>query len=417
MRILIATSYRTLVGGVERYLQVLIPGLLNRGHDVGLLHEYPADAGAETIDPAGARIPAWCASGGTAEEILRRLSEWQPEIVYSQGLDDGDLEDALLRTYQAALYAHNYFGTCISGRKCHSFPQLRPCERRFGAGCLALYYPRRCGGLNPGTMWRMFRRQSQIHSRFGRWRALLVASQHMYQEFHQNGVGLDQLHLAPLPVTSIMPASPAARTGASERNRALFMGRLTDIKGADYLVQATAQAARLLDRPLTLTIAGDGPELSRVQGTALALGVSIKHAGWVGGRQKEELLRDADLLVVPSVWPEPFGLVGIEAGLQAVPAAAFDVGGIPDWLIPGVSGELAAGNPPTVEGLAAAIVRALADEDHYRMLSRGALDVARRFTMEGHLDRLEPILGDHAARPAAADFSQPATKLPATRLQ
>ena len=63
----IATSYRNMVGGVERYLQILIPGLLDRGHEVGLLYENSFDAAAETIDPANARVPSWCASGATRE--------------------------------------------------------------------------------------------------------------------------------------------------------------------------------------------------------------------------------------------------------------------------------------------------------------------------------------------------------------
>jgi glycosyltransferase involved in cell wall biosynthesis len=407
MRILIATSYRNMVGGVERYLQILIPGLLDRGHEVGLLYENSFDAAAETIDPANARVPSWCASGATREETLRKVLEWHPEVVYSQGLEDGDLEDDLLQTYHAVLYAHNYFGTCVSGTKCHSFPALRPCERRFGTACLVLYYPRRCGGLNPATMMRRFRRQSQIHSGFGRWQAFLVASRHMYQEFQKNGVSPDQLHLVPLPAADgVAPVSPAVRAGTWEGRHILFMGRLTDIKGAEYLVRATAQAARELDRSLTLTIAGDGPELSRVLRVAQALGVSISHVGWVRGIDKARLLRHADLLVVPSVWPEPFGLVGIEAGLQAVPAAAFGVGGIPDWLIPGVTGELAPADPPSPEGLAAAIVRALADRDHYQKLSRGAREMALQFTIEGHLDRLEPILANRSARPVAAEFSR-----------
>jgi glycosyltransferase involved in cell wall biosynthesis len=75
-----------------------------------------------------------------------------------------------------------------------------------------------------------------------------------------------------------------------------------------------------------------------------------------------------------------------------VPAVAYDVGGIADWLIPGYSGELAPGNPPTVEGLAAAICRALSDPSHYADLSRGAREVAGRFTLAAHLSQLENTL-------------------------
>ena len=73
------------------------------------------------------------------------------------------------------------------------------------------------------------------------------------------------------------------------------------------------------------------------------------------------LFQESDLLVVPSIWPEPFGQVGPEAGLYGVPVAAFAVGGTPSWLTDGVNGLLAAGDPPTAAGLAESIVGCLAD--------------------------------------------------------
>src|SRR5262249_13522358 len=99
-----------------------------------------------------------------------------------------------------------------------------------------------------------------------------------------------------------------------------------------------------------------------------------------------------DLLVVPSVWPEPFGLVGIEAGCVGLPAVGFAVGGIPDWLLPGVSGESAPGEKPDAGQLADALVRALVDDEHLQRLRVGAWETARRFTREAHRDRLTPIL-------------------------
>jgi glycosyltransferase involved in cell wall biosynthesis len=109
-------------------------------------------------------------------------------------------------------------------------------------------------------------------------------------------------------------------------------------------------------------------------------------------------MRAADLLAVPSVWPEPFGLVGIEAGCVGLPAVAYDVGGIGEWLVPGRSGELAPGDPPTVDGLAGAIVRALRDPVRYASLRRGAWEIARQFTMAAHMNRLEPVLLSVAKR-------------------
>ena len=103
-------------------------------------------------------------------------------------------------------------------------------------------------------------------------------------------------------------------------------------------------------------------------------------------------MRSADLLAVPSVWPEPFGLVGVEAGCVGLPAVAYAVGGISAWLRPGESGELAPADPPTAPGLAKAIVRVLADVAYWRQLSAGAWEMARNYTREGHVSHIDEIL-------------------------
>jgi glycosyltransferase involved in cell wall biosynthesis len=403
MRILIATQNRNLVGGVEMYLQAVIPGLLGRGHQVALLYENSFSPKLKSIDPPAAPLPAWCPTeGGTAVAMLSGAG-WQPDVVYSQGLEDGSLEDALLGGYPTVLYGHNYYGTCISGRKCHSFPRATPCDRQFGSACLVLYYPRRCGGLHPATMWAMFRRQSQLNSQLRQFQSILVASKHMQREFQKHGVRPDNLQIVPLPTTDILPQATAP-VQKIPQGRILFIGRLTDLKGADYLIRAIPQAASKIGRPLMLTIAGDGPERLKLQNLAVRVGIKVEFTGWLQTDRKLDLLRQADLLAVPSLWPEPFGLVGIEAGCLGLPAVGYAVGGIPEWLKPGQSGELAPSDPPTVEGLAEAMVRVLADADHYARLCRGAWETARCFTLDAHLATLEPVLRAAKHTPAADSY-------------
>jgi glycosyltransferase involved in cell wall biosynthesis len=84
--------------------------------------------------------------------------------------------------------------------------------------------------------------------------------------------------------------------------------------------------------------------------------------------------------------------VGIEAGCVGLPAVGYAVGGIRDWLFPGESGELGPGSPPTVAGLTEALVRALANPAHYSDLRFGSWRMARRFTLDDHLDRLENLV-------------------------
>jgi glycosyltransferase involved in cell wall biosynthesis len=391
MRLLIATSHRNMVGGVEKYLQEILPHLAQRGHELALLYEYRFDPGRERIDPLDLDIPSLGIHETGEDAGLRFVHDWKPDVVYSQGLEATGLQSALLSEYPTVLYAHNYVGTCASGEKCHSFPNPQPCDRQFGPACLVLYHPRRCGGLHPGTMWKMYQRAAERNAQLPQYAAVLVASAHMRREYERHGVQPEKIHLAALPNPHEGEEFRMVPRTAS-RGNLLFLGRLTKLKGAAELLRAIPLAEKKLGAPLSIIVAGDGPEREHLQEFARQSSLSAEFTGWVGSAQKADLIAKSDLLVVPSLWPEPFGLVGIEAGTHGLPAAAYDVGGISDWLIPGYSGELAPGHPPTVEGLADAIRRALSDPSHYADLCRGAREVAGRFTLAAHVSKLEDTL-------------------------
>ena len=399
MRILIATWHRNLVGGTEKYLQVLMPGLLKSGHQIALIHEQPFQPALERIDPPQSSVTTWDLKEHSLSDLMTAVSQWKPDIVYNQGLQDGALENALLANFPTVLFAHGYYGTCGTGSKCNAFPQIRPCERRFGPACVVLHYPRRCGDLHPVRTWRTFQRQMERHSRLPDYQAVLVASSHMSREYVNHGVSEDRVHVVPLPMTDSSPEAmpPAPRTPLG---RILFIGRLTAVKGGHHLIQAISRASAKLGQRLALTVAGDGPERPRLQELAQRFQVDTEFTGWVAAERKLELLRSTGLLAVPSLWPEPFGLVGLEAACQGVPAVGYAVGGIPDWLIGGQSGELAPGDPPTVQGLADAIVRAFAGGDHYAELCTGAWRLSRRFSLPNHLSKLEQVLNTAQNAPA-----------------
>lgn len=406
MRVLIATSHRNVVGGVEKYVQAVIPALTGRGYSVGLLHQYPVNPETETVDSVKQALPSWCSAELGHGATLRAVANWRPDVVYSQALEDLALESALQQRYPAVLYAHTYLGTCVSGSKCYSVPEVRPCERKLGLGCLALYYPRRCGGLNPGTMWQMFREQSHRKACLARYRAVLVASHHMRREFEQHDS--PNVQLLPLPITGGITNNgvPVPRT---PQGRILFIGRLVSVKGPCHLIRAIPHASARLGHNLTVTVAGDGPQHSKVQKLAAQLGVQVNFSGWLDVQRKVDLISQSDVLAVPSLWPEPFGLVGIEAGNAGVPAAGYAVGGIPDWLIPGESGELAPGDPPTPTGLAEALVRVLEEPGHYNKLRQGAWAKSREFSLHRHIDGLEQVL--HTVVPANVGATAPAAPL------
>ncbi|KQW06666.1 hypothetical protein ASC66_09435 [Leifsonia sp. Root4] len=126
----------------------------------------------------------------------------------------------------------------------------------------------------------------------------------------------------------------------------LFIGRLVEKKGIHFLLEALKLADTALT-DWTLVVAGDGPLRSEVQAAVAALGLSdrVMFPGYVTGETKDEYLRSADVLVVPSIIATdgdaeglPVALLeGLAYGLLCV---ATDESGADDILTDGVDGYL-----------------------------------------------------------------------------
>jgi glycosyltransferase involved in cell wall biosynthesis len=110
--------------------------------------------------------------------------------------------------------------------------------------------------------------------------------------------------------------------------------------------------------------------------------------------------------VVPSLWPEPFALIGLEAAALGIPSVAFDVGGIRQWLDSGRSGQLvdpASGS----QGLGAAMAALLADPALVSRLGAQARAIASRMSRAAHVDGLEAVLSGAVRRGAPLAVSRP----------
>jgi glycosyltransferase involved in cell wall biosynthesis len=240
-------------------------------------------------------------------------------------------------------------------------------------------------------MLRLYRTERRRLTNLSRYQVVAVASEHMAEEYRRHGVPEDRVHVLPLFATDVIPDAtpPAPRP---QNGRVLFVGRVIPLKGLRLLVDALPLAAAALGRRFTLVVAGDGAALAEARAAVAAGGVPADFLGWIGPERRVAEMRTADVLAVPSLWPEPFGLVGIEAGCVGLPAAGFAVGGITDWLKPGISGESASLDAWNACGLADALIRVLADADHWQRLRIGAWEAAQRFSRQHHLAKLQSIL-------------------------
>jgi glycosyltransferase involved in cell wall biosynthesis len=389
VRIAIVAANQHLVGGAETYLSWLLPALVARGHEVGFAFELATSDQDRAVDRGVEPLVRWNLQVVPRTEFLEQLSSFAPDLVFLQGSHDETLDMLIARRFRAVLFAHIFYGACATGWRVHRVPERKICTRRFGPACLPINYLRGCGARNPLHLLHLYSNQRGRSDVLQRLVGLVVASEYMRQVYVQHGVPESDVHVIPCPAQRAPDHDPPPPR--ESRSHVLFLGRLTSGKGCTRAVQATARAQRALGRPLHLTIAGEGPELDRCRKFASKLGVETDFSGWVGPERRLELLRQSDVLIVPSLWPEPFGIVGLEAGAVGVPAVAYGVGGIVDWLRPGESGELAEGSGFGSRALAAALERALGNAEHHRRLQLGAWRMASEFSGERHVVALEAL--------------------------
>jgi glycosyltransferase involved in cell wall biosynthesis len=382
MRVAVASWTIRHAGGVESYLEKIVPAMRAAGLDVAFFHEVDAPSDRARLDIGD--VPQFDATSNGVDAALAALRAWRPDVMYMHGLHDSQTFERLTALVPSVSFVHTYFGTCVSGTKTHTRPSAVPCARQFGAMCLLHYFPRGCGGRSPVTMWQLYRKERQKLATLQRQTAVITHSAHMQQELAAHGVIADVI-----PFAVVIPDVDWA-PNATRSVDILFAGRMDPLKGGMLLLEAVRLVRRQLKRPLSVVFAGDGPDREQWESRSGEIAaedsdVSIRFAGWCDEGRLGMLMRESRLLVMPSLWPEPFGSVGPAAGRYGVPAAAFAVGGIPQWLHDGVNGHLAPGSPPTAAGLADAMVRCLHDLRHYEELSSGAHRIASTFTMERHL--------------------------------
>jgi glycosyltransferase involved in cell wall biosynthesis len=184
-------------------------------------------------------------------------------------------------------------------------------------------------------------------------------------------------------------------------------GRILRRKGFDEMIRAAHFMLNDLSmeerRRCGFAIIGDTPpdfaEDHRAECVALAerLGISDR-VRFIGFRSDvRPYIGDADVVVVPSVYPDPLPRAVIEGMALGKPIVAFDVGGIGEMLDEGVQGALVRGTPPDVEGLAAAMLRCFREPERRRAQGEAArARVLRDFDGRAHGARIGRLIHEAA---------------------
>lgn len=379
MKILQICEYYCRLGGTEHYVLGVSDELERLGHRVAVV--YGEDL-ARALSVAGRnvyRLPGIMGRGGLAPGALSQIRDIcgseRPDVIYAHNVANPAVLAAFAGLAPLVRYVHDHRLFCPAGSKLLR-AKNKGCGYPCGVNCLIQAYAGRCLPRNPFVTVRRIRAKL-AEMEASRGIPLIVASGYVKECLVQNGFD-------PARIT-VLPYFCAPGTETAEGDFLLFAGRIIPHKGLSGLLKLMPR----LPAGIRLKAAGEGPELEACRRLAEELGLSgrVDFLGLIEPEALGRLYSACLALAIPSIWDEPFGIVGIEAMAAGRPVAAFRSGGIPDWLEDGVNGFLVPAGD--WDALGERLGRLAGDAAlRWRLGAAGREIWAGRFTAERHMERL-----------------------------
>jgi glycosyltransferase involved in cell wall biosynthesis len=140
--------------------------------------------------------------------------------------------------------------------------------------------------------------------------------------------------------------------GSGDGGYAVFLGRMCPEKGVDTAIRVARSAGVPLRIAAKMSEAAE--QLYFEQRIRPLLGGDIEYIGEVGGDEKMSLLGGASCLLNPIAWPEPFGMVMVEALACGTPVVATPLGAVPEIVDDGLTGFVCSSEAALAAGVIAA---------------------------------------------------------------
>jgi glycosyltransferase involved in cell wall biosynthesis/GT2 family glycosyltransferase len=383
MRVLLVNKYAHVTGGADRQCLALARALREHGHEVAFLssastknveHEglfIPASVTHDTRDALpvprqaeAARLAIWNREAAAATRRL--VSDFRPDVVHAHKLYP-QLSVAPI------VVARRYGIPVVQTLHDYEFMAANPLDAE--GGKVDKREPRLSfRALNTATF--VVRRRLHVPA-VTKWIAVsdFVARAHRAHGIESrvvvNFADVDET-LAPLD--------------ADARNGVLFLGALTEEKGLPHVLRVARDLSHL-----RVVIAGRGPLESVVVDQAEKQ-ANLEFRGFLEPSRALEAVRSAQILVVPSRWEEPGGLVALEAMAAGTPIVAYRRGGLSEYVSMSGAGLIV---DPNSHDLEAACRSLLMDHSLWERCSKfGREATTTIFSRASHLDAVIDVYED-----------------------
>ena len=390
MKILFVNEKCGYFGGVEQNIADTVEGLNSRGHNCYLAYGEISARDLEQYKALFEKTYLCQEIGATTQETGTQtleaiLGQASPDVIYFHKIPELKSCMHLLPKIRTVRMVHDH-DLCCPRRHKYFMSNGRVCHHKLDWRCwLDGAFIARDPSSRSGFAFVSIGRKLQEMRRNYHLNALLVGSRFMRDELLQNRFPEEKVFVLP-PVIRMENQTPSP---VPEDPQILYVGQLIRGKGVDLLLQAFKE----LTCDFRATIVGTGNAEPKLKALCNKLGLDnrVKFSGWVRNEDLGHFYSKAKVVVVPSRWPEPFGMIGLEAMHHGRPVVAFDVGGIPDWLDHMETGILV---PEQDVGAFGKALQKILGENRLaaRLGQNGLRRVRDHYSFEGYLDRLEGCL-------------------------
>lgn len=315
---------------------------------------------------------------------LRRYQEvgrfdlWQIHNVLP-GLSPSVYQMAFQLKIPIVHFLHNYRFGCVNGLFLN---HGQPCQRCLRGNFWPAFQTACWRESHLVSGWQaiilLYLRHLRIFRKVSRWIALSESQKALHLQ-----IGLPEAQISVVP-HFYEPQEPPPPF--SPRGPALFLSRLSREKGGQELLRAwTAVTAG----PRELWIGGTGPEeaLLREQSPSSP---KVRFLGFLDAAGKNQAWAESSFAVIPSIVPETFGMIVLEAWARQRPVVGFRIGALAETVDHGVNGLLV--EPGNIPALAKAMEEMFANPERSQKMGKAGWDKLQSvFTKAGWLSRIDKI--------------------------
>ena len=356
-------------GGAEISLKLIVEGMSSRGHQVAVLSLSPdkclkeEQIGGVRIYRAGLENLYWPYSRTKPGKLKRFL--WHIKDRHNQNMANY-LEDVLQKEKPDVVSCHNLAGWSVAAWDiihAAGIPIVQVLHDMYLLCANSNMFKNDVPCTTPCFSCRILRKSHPEKSK--QVSAVVGISKNILERFTGHGYFPNAKKFVIHNTRKIARPPESRKRQPGEPLKVGYIGTLSSVKGIEWLIDQF----QAIDIPANLVIAGRGKQHyeEKLKSMIHKPGVSF-----LGFMPSDEFYRMVDVVVVPSLWQEPLGMVAIEALANNLPVIANKSGGLQETVIDGVNGLYCYASSP--ESLGQTIVRFYQEPDLYNRLAAAARD-------------------------------------------